>query len=287
MQTINAISLTSDVTRWLANSNRPLVLHVFDQACNLINERKEVLSVVAPKIGNGPFNSVVDTDNLFSKHLNLESCVSILASQLRVGNLLINTTGGKLWNPCPDWNKLYANRETILNQLQGLDLQKIDCATGFANADRFYSMADIASMLSELSSGLAGADGSTAKTITSKLAGLGVGLTPAGDDFIMGALYAVWIIHPREVAPILAKEVSETATPLTTSLSAAWLRSAGKGEAGILWHDLFNALIVGDDIQTPIGNLLAVGETSGADALLGFLSVCGAFKERIIDACPS
>jgi hypothetical protein len=98
------------------------------------------------------------------------------------------------------------------------------------------------SLISNLSSALVTADISSAQTITSQLAGLGQGLTPAGDDFIMGVVLAAWIIHPREVASVLAEEITKIAVPLTTSLSASWLRSAGRGEAGILWHN-FDALI--------------------------------------------
>ena len=138
-----------------------------------------------------------------------------------------------------------------------------------------------------LSSALANANVSSAKTIASHLAGLGVGLTPAGDDFILGAVLASWLIHPQEVAGVLAQEITDIAAPLTTSLSAAWLRSAGRGEAGILWHAFFEALNSAGRTESPVGigspayikrireamdNILSIGETSGADALAGFIS---------------
>jgi len=89
-------------------------------------------------------------------------------------------------------------------------------------------------------------------------------------------LLAAWIIHPLEVANVLAKEITNIAAPLTTSLSAAWLRSAGRGEAGALWHHFFDALVSSDlvQIQNAMDKILEVGETSGADALSGFV---GAF----------
>lgn len=98
----------------------------------------------------------------------------------------------------------------------------------------------------------------------------------------MGALYAAWIIHPPEIASVLAKEIAETASALTTSLSAAWIRSAGRGEAGILWHEFFGALISDStqSIQKSMERILSIGETSGADAMSGFTSVLTAYKER-------
>jgi len=115
-----------------------------------------------------------------------------------------------------------------------------------------------------------------------QLAGLGQGLTPAGDDFILGAILAAWILHSRKVAKHLAEEITNVAAPLTTSLSAAWLRSAGRGEAGIRWHEFFESLISGDpaSIQKAMDKILADGETSGVDALAGFISVFAAQRNR-------
>jgi hypothetical protein len=81
------------------------------------------------------------------------------------------------------------------------------------------------------------------------------------------------MIHPREIAKRITEEIANVAMPLTTSLSGAWLKSASKGEAGELWHEFFDALIKDENIYLPMSKILSVGETSGSDALSGFLSV--------------
>jgi len=260
MRSINALSLTPNGNDWLASSCHPRILHVFDHACNLINERKEVLSIVTPQIGNGPFNLIVEDDVLFSNPLNLESPVSISANRLILGNLTIHTADAKLWSPRPDWEKLHAHQDLILNPLTQSPIVN-------------YQPLLPISLLSTFSTSIATADLPSSFAVSRRLAGLGIGLTPAGDDFILGALLAAWIIHPIEIVGVLAKGITNTSAPLTTSLSAAWLRSAGKGEAGILWHQFFEALISSKpaEIQTATDNILAIGETSGADALAGFI----------------
>ena len=124
-------------------------------------------------------------------------------------------------------------------------------------------------------------------TAARQLAGLGIGLTPAGDDFIVGAVLAAWIIHPLEIARSLAGEITHVASPWTTSLSAAYLRSAGKGEAGILWHDFFYALTSGNSsaIELQIAKLLSMGHTSGADALAGFVGTFISYAESETKSC--
>ncbi len=97
MKFINALSLAPDAKDWLINSRHPRILHVFDHVCNLINEGREVLSVVTPQIGNGPFNLVVEGDVLFSDYLNTQSQISIHMDQFRLGDLTINTADENLW----------------------------------------------------------------------------------------------------------------------------------------------------------------------------------------------
>ena len=282
MQHIEALSLAPAVNDWLDNTRHPRILHVFERACNLINERREVLSIVTTEIGNGPFNLVFEEDILFSDHLDVQSSIAIHADQLHLDDLTIHTAEAKLWQPRPDWEMLHASRDHILDQLMILSLPDHQPSIPNTQALRLRS-----GQASNLSSEIADADISSAKTTTSQLAGLGIGLTPTGDDFIIGAVYAARIIHPPENASLLAQEITNTAAPLTTSLSAAWLRSAGKGEAWLLWHQFFDALVTGGEVEFYISKILAVGETSGADALLGFFGVCTAYKERIIDPCPS
>jgi hypothetical protein len=258
MFSIKAVSIAPTARDWLLNSDQPRFLHVFDHACNLINERGEILSIVTLEIGNGPFNLVIEEGILFSNHLDVRSIVSVGPGNLSLGHLKINIDDSEVWCSRPDWQSLHAKRDEIFNQLKRLPIT------------------DYQSLVSDLSSAVASANISIAKTIIYQLAGLGIGLTPAGDDFILGSLLAAWIIHPEETAIKIAKEITETAAPLTTSLSAAWLRSAGRGEAGILWHELFDAMIIADaaQIQEAMEKILGVGETSGADALSGFI---GAF----------
>ncbi len=263
---IEAISLTSAVNHWLTNTRQPRLLHIFDRACNLINERKEILSVVTPDIGNGPFNLVVKADILFTGYLSIESAVSVSANDITLGSLNIPTSKAKLWNAIPDWDALHSERDNISAQLTKLPITN-------------YSSSILQSSNS-LASSLANADLSSSLMAAKELAGLGQGLTPSGDDFIMGALHAAWIIHPAEIASVLTSGIADVAAPLTTSLSAAWLKSAGRGEAGILWHKFFDALVAGDEIRIAdsVEKILAVGETSGADALAGFVSVFSADK---------
>ncbi len=299
MQSINALSLAPHVKDWLANTYNPRILHVFDHACNLVNGHREVLSIVTPEIGNGPFNLVIpghrksserfssldesqQTSEVFS-NINLQSPVSNSSTQLHLEDLTITTLNARLWSPRPDWERLHAKKDHIIKLLL-TNYQARDLDTAFSIAQPYSTTTFDPTnyqFSNSLIASLAIADIPSSITSAKKLAGLGIGLTPACDDFIMGAILATWIIHPFKIASTLAREISNTAAPLTTSLSAAYLKSAGRGEAGILWHNFFNSLITNDSaaVELQIIKLLSIGETSGADALAGFIGTFISYAE--------
>jgi len=288
---IPASFITDGARAWLIQTREAHVLHIFEPVCNLINEYREILSIVTPQIGKGPFNLVTRKDICFSDYLDLESKVSVSPAQLRLGNLTVHAAKASNWDPCPDWEKLHARKGDIDHQLTQLPITNYlyPCGldTRFAKSAQSSSSSPASeSLISDLCSSLVIADLGSSLRAAQKLAGLGLGLTPAGDDYIVGAIYAAWIIHPREVARVLAQEVAKTAAPLTTSLSAAWLRSAGRGEAGLVWHEFFEALLSqtdeSPDLQEAIKGILAIGETSGADALAGFTSVFASWKKEFL-----
>ena len=263
MPSVKAGSIAPAARSWLAHSREPRILHVFDQACNLINEHKDVLSVVAAQIGNGPFNLVLSSEVAFPGRLDAQSRILIRSDQLRLGGLQVDIGAAETWEPRPNWERLYENRQQLLFQ--------ISAARWIDEALRIPDSA-----LSTLSAAVAEADVSAARSAAAQLAGLGPGLTPAGDDVMLGALLAAWIMHPPGLAKALGQQLCSVAAARTTSLSAAWLRSASRGEAGIRWHELFDALLAADGarVHQSVGAITAVGETSGADALAGFVGAC-------------
>lgn len=273
MYDIRALSQSPSLAGWLALSNQPVILHVFDEVCNLINERREILSIVHAEIGNGPFNLVVDEPVIFARHLAVESKVSIHDEQLSLGDITISFANAQTWNPAPKWDNLRTNKDEITNRLALLQIDNEN------ESILQFRRAELVEASNSLTTAIIKADFPTTKTISSKLAGLGIGLTPAGDDFLMGAMYAAWMIHPQELAKNITEEIADIAVPLTTSLSGAWLRSAAKGEAGELWHEFFDALIEDKNIYLPMSKILSVGETSGSDALAGFLETIACWRQ--------
>jgi len=112
------------------------------------------------------------------------------------------------------------------------------------------------------------------------LAGLGPGLTPAGDDFLLGLMAGLRTWPQLGVGGGLSAEeacqaIYGAAAGRTNLFSRALLRSASEGLFGEAWHDLLAALRQGgaDAVRGAADRVLSFGATSGADALSGFLAV--------------
>jgi hypothetical protein len=96
------------------------------------------------------------------------------------------------------------------------------------------------------------------------LAGLGPGLTPAGDDLIVGYVAGLQLLHGRSEQ---AAALAEAAARRTTSLSATLLRHAARGELPEAAHEYLDRGLE--------AGLLAWGQTSGRMLLAG-LRLAGA-----------
>ncbi len=126
-------------------------------------------------------------------------------------------------------------------------------------------------MLAELVVALETGDRRLAAEVATRLIGLGAGLTPSGDDVLVGveaALHAV----ARPSAGFLALAMSDV-EERTTELAATLLRHAAAGEFAERLHTLLAALLGSDDETIPaaIDRAVAWGATSGTDCLLGVL----------------
>ena len=110
------------------------------------------------------------------------------------------------------------------------------------------------------------------------LLGLGPGLTPSGDDVLMGLLAALyWQARlgalPPEPVAALAAAVLAAAPTQTTRLSTRLLAHAAEGILYAPALALGTALLAGDPaaVPAPARHLFTIGHTSGADMAHGLL----------------
>jgi hypothetical protein len=283
---VQARSIASPILAWLRDLKPIRVLHVFKDACNLIAEDGEIISLVMPHIGDGPFNIILEPLK-FSDHISAESIVSFDNSQIRIGALEIALPPAQVWEPRFDWESFRGRQASlslstgalgeVLVEAAPVDsfVQLIHSVEGYEReieAQMFLPAQEPARFLVQ---GLLRVDEELCRTSARKLAGLGVGLTPDGDDFMMGCVLALWAWWAGEGVEKTAKWVSLEADLRTTPLAAAWLRAASRGECSVRWHDLLQAILIGNEenMRSAARAIIQQGHTSGASALVGFTSL--------------
>jgi hypothetical protein len=114
-------------------------------------------------------------------------------------------------------------------------------------------------------------------TAARALLGLGPGLTPSGDDCLVGWLAGMWTagVDGRDLMTVIGRELPALAAARTGRLSQAFLEAAVTGQAGEPLHRFAVA-----PTQARLADLLALGATSGADLLAGYLLGCAALAEE-------
>jgi hypothetical protein len=254
---------------------------VFAPVVNLVNERAEILSVVVPEIGNGPFSLVVEGGG-FDQSIDIHSLIRLRAGQLHLGGVSVLIDHPQVWHPRPDWETLkrvnFTSAIRIIERIieastPGDHNRATAVGVPTANSLQGRILEKASSGITTLFEGLGSRDLDTIRSGAARLAGLGTGLTPAGDDFMVGVMHGLWAIHHQETALRLCETLCAAAVPRTNTLSAAWLKAASQGEAGEPWHLLFEAILSNQPIQVEraASRILSTGHTSGADTLGGFL----------------
>ncbi len=286
-------SISHAALDWIQKSTNARILHVFDPVCNLINEEGEILSLAGPFVGNGPFSAVSDK-GLFRSWINDRSTVDFSGNGLSIDGQIVSTENAKLWSPRPNWESVRSKPEILIALSDHIeDLLKehappesfaefvLSIPSTFSINDQVLQKAD--SAISKLMPALISADFTIIREASHELGGLGAGLTPAGDDFLVGIMHGLWSIYPDPESLAKSLIIAESAIPRTNSLSAAWLKAAANGEAGEPWHQLIKAVVAQskEETEAAVMRILPTGHSSGADALGGFSALIRGFlKDR-------
>jgi hypothetical protein len=302
---IAARSISKQVYGWLDRGQATArVFAVFDRACDLSANDGDVIALVAPQIGDGPLNVVLDDAEWLCRRIQPGTEMVYAGGQLLLSGggadrpldaIAIDLRDASLWEPRPGWDRLRTRR---CEMRPGLVALRMLCfsrrprssflpllgtthgrrSVGAAGAMcRGVGMEAVHQAKQATADLLAGWDWQCPGHVASvrrggaALAGLGGGLTPAGDDFLVGLMLWAWLAHraPKSFCQALVEE----AAPRTTTLSAALLHAAAQGHCCAAWQRLLAALAQGReaDVLSAGEQVLSCGASSGADALVGFL----------------
>jgi hypothetical protein len=240
------------------------VAGVFRRACNLIDAEGRVVTLTLPSVGNGPFFIVAEAAEALFDRLQPRQPVRIDADHLIVGGTLLSLSMACVWDPTlPAQQPLGGLTPAIAAIVHSYAGWPRPAAATPLAACTMRALAEGAEALA-----LALARHVGLAEAAQRLAGLGHGLTPAGDDYLLGVMAALWLCGDHQ----FPRAIAQAAVARTTTLSGAFLAAAARGQFTEAWHDLADALYREDkaSCQEAVQRVAAFGASSGCDALAGF-----------------
>lgn len=236
-------------------------------ACNLMAADGTLVALVNEIHGNGPFHIVVP--GIHFEQLPPTTGVRWQGTQLQLAQLTIDWRDAIPWDP-------------QLPQLSQMPPEELSTHFGMlaTTQSALYSGPPALTVSAQrgiyaLRQGVITGDAKLMAQGAAMLGGLGPGLTPAGDDFLVGMVAGIWARYRQDMrGRSWSIEIANAAANRTTRLSETWLAHAGKGAFGEQWHHLVRAINRCDNvtIAQAMKTILHTGASSGADALCGFFA---------------
>jgi Protein of unknown function (DUF2877) len=254
------------------------VVHsVFVNACNFTHDGA-LLTLVAPQAGNGPTTLVLrhppkrDLRRLFEVGMQVRCRDGVLRSN----HAQVQLGAARIWQPRVRRGLLprhEVERRLLIaaRHLAGFRCTRPSVIDGPA-AHLVGSIADSCRALDEVRSA----------SLVARLVGWGEGLTPAGDDFLVGLLAGLEALtvdaarrHFLDVFGLAIARLSHR----TTDVAAHFLCLAAHGHYSEVLDCLRDALLCGhrcalmeNALENALTRALEVGATSGADMVSGLLA---------------
>jgi len=286
---MKALSIDKKLSNLLISSQIEGILYsVFERAINLKTSSGELISVVSRENFNGP-NTVVVSERFNLSELFLNPGSSVISSK----NGLYFEEGLFIGFDCAiPWE--YSLSQIEINPLQ---LRKnllyfasffpgnnLLCPEEFIR-DNFLSFQNLASasFLSEnviaFFNAIKDNNRGRIKTSLGRIIGSGEGLTPAGDDFIVGLLgvlysFSIWNEFKDKANNILSVIKEEIDIERTNFISSRFLSFSLEGRFSQPVFEFLDLLFSCDDFRDDrsLRNILSYGASSGNVIALGILS---------------
>jgi hypothetical protein len=285
MPSLKAQSISTTIRAWLHNPHHARILHLFGQAINLI-AGDTVIAIVTPAIGDGPFNIVIPPID-FTHHTTPADPVRLSPTEIHIGPLTIDLSAAALWNPHPDWNHLRQNCALLQRQAPIIYSALHQRAPANSLARLIVDLPDPSSDLDarfvdttrqhwrNIYQAALDLDQVACTTYVKRLVGLGSGLTPAGDDWLLGCALVAHLDLPSPAAASILLNAARSAAPGTTPLSMNWLLAAAAGAFNANWHALLDSCLRADSdaVRRTASRIIVHGHTSGADAIAGYFAM--------------
>jgi hypothetical protein len=261
---------------------RGIVHSTFKRIINIhCLENDELFTIASREIDNAPNTLVIDIDNFNDLELMAGDIVYSANQRLCIGSqLVISLEKAVSWESrvidFPD------NFEVIKKNLFSMKqyIEQLGKGGGIKKSYQSQNLFDtemskmLEARITALKAAINENDSSRAVDCALKLIGLGPGLTPSGDDFLVG-LFTIMNIRnsPLFQNRTIADEVVKEAKVLTNDISYIALKKAAHGHVRESITQLVEVIFTGseEELFLSLNKVLTIGSSSGTDIALGLV----------------
>jgi hypothetical protein len=278
---VQALSADAEFLHSARGRHLPGRVHsVFDRTVNVTGSDGALFTLASREVDDAPDTLVLDAKSLGPWNLSPgDTVVATNAGLLAGGRIGIRLQGAAAWHAAlpaypADESRLRANVARVRAQLgeRPIASAPAHARTGFA--------CEMATVLERRALLLCGAlregDAKAAVGHGRSMIGLGPGLTPSGDDFLVG-LFAVLHVPQSPCSGLapLCRNMAADAQRQTHAISAAALQAAARGRVRKRIEVLLREMMTGtrERVDQALGAVLAIGSSSGTDIAAGV--ACG------------
>ena len=240
------------------------VVGIYQDFCNIRGNDGRMITIAISPIGKSPFSVLIESQDLTT---SITAKMNVRADQYGINisdKIFISLDYAETWDP-----KMLQFPQTFCLKASSAELlfgYTHWLESTFYYSNNKYVRNKLISGAKELQNALVNKH--PIKRPVTYLAGLGFGLTPSGDDYLLGVMASLWLTKNTN----FIEEIGCLSSQKTTSLSGAYLMAASKGDFAECWHDLAQAVLYQDlkALRESISEFLQIGASSGRDALAGF-----------------
>jgi len=286
---LSAKSIASDLIDTLTSKTVDGIVHsVFDHACNIQLEENNLVTLISPKLPNYPAAIKLDiAENRMIRSIGFKTGMKsvINKDEIKMPEICISIklSGAKVWDSSPLFLRSNISEEMLNKNIEKICNLTLKCGEieGVASildgnkVDNNYKNF-IINPVKRLAKGISNFDYKEITKASKRLIGLGPGLTPAADDFLLGILASLYYMgyyfgNHLENLKKIAGFIIYDLPGRTTFISEIMLRNGMKARFSEPIRDLMLAVIHNTAVQDKCLNLLNIGGTSGSDCAAGIV----------------
>jgi hypothetical protein len=254
------------------------------RACVILLTDKSLLTLVTATIGCLPRGVVIDAppEFAFTPAVGIAAQAAARSGILRIGgaDFSVDMRSAARWRSSLGDLRLDTTRDNVARALNTARA----ALWRDGRSDHFVRLAG--ARLDAVAVATRALDTMAAGEAMSGLVGLGDGVTPAGDDYLVGYFAGLWACasasRTRTNFVVAMTERLKRVALKAGKVSRCYLEAVADGEVSERLFNLASNVAVGSDsaaVNRAVAAALAVGHSSGACGVLGFLQACASWGE--------